>query len=247
MSKTYTAGDIHGSYKALVQVLERSNFDKENDTLITLGDIVDSYDNVGEIKETVEELLTIKNRVDVRGNHDNWFVEFIRYKVAHDIWTSQGGDMTLKSYNAYEEEIPKTHQDFFLNQSYWYIDDSNRLFVHGGYNWKKPFKETSLEDLMWDRYAFNAACQWENHSLIHPTEPKSYFKEFKEVFVGHTCTQSVGWRMKKDSLPLHVSNLWNMDTGAGHDNGKLTIMDVDSKEYFQSDLIKELYDKKSKK
>ena len=33
-------GDIHGGYKALMQVLERANFD-QNDMLITLGDLCD--------------------------------------------------------------------------------------------------------------------------------------------------------------------------------------------------------------
>jgi serine/threonine protein phosphatase 1 len=34
--------------------------------------------------------------------------------------------------------------------------------------------------------------------------------------------------------------VWNIDTGAGW-SGKLTIMNVDTKEYWQSDLISELY------
>lgn len=35
-------------------------------------------------------------------------------------------------------------------------------------------------------------------------------------------------------------NVWNIDTGAGW-SGKLTIMDIDTKEYWQSDFVKELY------
>lgn len=239
----FILGDVHSAYKALKQCLERSNFNKKEDTLITLGDIIDSYENVVEAKETVEELLTIKNRIDIRGNHCFWFLEFIDYKVAHPAWLQQGGDMTIKSYNAYKEEIPQEHKQFFNNQHYQYIDDKNRLFIHGGYNWKKPFSETSNQDKMWDRKAFNAACQWELHALLHPTEPKTYFKEFREVFIGHTQTMSVDWRMKKDTKPLHVSNMWNLDTGSGS-NGKLTIMNVDTKEYWQSDLILDLYPKK---
>ena len=83
--KKFVIGDIHGSRKALVQCLERSGFDKENDLLITLGDVVDGW---AESYEVVEELLTIKNRVDIAGNHDKWFLEFIEYKVAHDMWVT---------------------------------------------------------------------------------------------------------------------------------------------------------------
>jgi Calcineurin-like phosphoesterase. len=67
--KTFVVGDIHGAHKALVQVLERSGFDKENDLLITLGDIADGW---SEVYEVVEELLTIKHRIDIIGNHDEW-------------------------------------------------------------------------------------------------------------------------------------------------------------------------------
>ena len=39
---------------------------------------------------------------------------------------------------------------------------------------------------------------------------------------------------------MHAANIWNLDTGAGWD-GKLTMMDVNTGEYWQSDRITELY------
>jgi serine/threonine protein phosphatase 1 len=45
---------------------------------------------------------------------------------------------------------------------------------------------------------------------------------------------------------MKAANIWNLDTGAGY-NGKLTIMDIKTKEYWQSDLVTELYkDKKGR-
>jgi serine/threonine protein phosphatase 1 len=239
--KKFIIGDIHGAYKALLQCLERSRFNKEEDLLITIGDIVDGW---YESFEVVKELLTIPNRIDIRGNHDNWFNEWNKYYNPNKLWFDQGGKATIKSYNINLEDpndpILDEHIKFFENQHYYYIDDRNRLFVHGGYNWHIPFKNNSMDELMWNRTAFHAACQWELYAMLHPTEPKSYFKEFNEVFIGHTTTYSVGWRMKREDKPLHVSNLWNLDTGAGW-YGRLTIMDIDSKEYWQSDPVQELY------
>lgn len=40
--------------------------------------------------------------------------------------------------------------------------------------------------------------------------------------------------------PTNACNIWNLDTGGGFE-GKITIMNVDTKEYFQSDLCKDLY------
>lgn len=39
---------------------------------------------------------------------------------------------------------------------------------------------------------------------------------------------------------MQGTNVWNIDTGAGF-KGKLTIMDADTKEFWQSDPVPELY------
>jgi len=41
-------GDVHGGDKALVQVLERSNFDPSSDRIIFLGDVADCWPEVSE-------------------------------------------------------------------------------------------------------------------------------------------------------------------------------------------------------
>ena len=46
------------------------------------------------------------------------------------------------------------------------------------------------------------------------------------------------------TVPMNRCNVWNLDTGAGY-RGKLTIMDIDSKEYWQSDMAILLYPNES--
>ena len=41
--RTFVIGDIHGGYLSLKQCLERSSFNYEEDTLISLGDICDGW------------------------------------------------------------------------------------------------------------------------------------------------------------------------------------------------------------
>ncbi len=93
--KTYAIGDCHGAYKALKQVLERGNFDYDNDQLIVLGDVADGWP---ETPEVIEELLKIKNMVPVMGNHDNWALDFLEYGAQPYDWTLQGGQATLDAY-----------------------------------------------------------------------------------------------------------------------------------------------------
>jgi serine/threonine protein phosphatase 1 len=51
---------------------------------------------------------------------------------------------------------------------------------------------------------------------------------FNEIFVGHTPTQFI-----KESSPKKFSNLWMLDTGV-YLSRKLSIMDIETKEYWQS-------------
>ena len=77
-----------------------------------------------------------------------------------------------------------------------------------------------------------------------------------EVYIGHTATNS--WKCKSHypeadnvlqetlngpiTIPMHRCNIFNMDTGAGF-RGKLSIMDINTKEFWQSDFTNELYKK----
>jgi len=258
--RTLCIGDIHGNYLALKQVLERCKFDNEKDTLISLGDVVDGHSQSFEV---VEELLKIKNLIPIKGNHDDWFLQWINTGINPTNW-GQGQKATGLSYlkkhdseapwfsiaqtpgggQHYRETIrpihlPVTHKDFFRNQKKYYLDDKNRLFVHGGFDRFVPIDEQG-DILWWDRALWEYALTWQkiNNSaevVAGYTPTLAMVGNFTEVYIGHTSTQFEGV-----NVPMHAANIWNLDTGAGW-FGKLTIMDVDTKEFWQSDTGKELY------
>lgn len=237
---TYTVSDVHGAYKAFKQVLEKSSFNKEEDTLIFIGDAADGW---SEVPELIEELLSIKNLINIKGNHDDWCYQWLKYGVKNPLWLQQGGEATYEAYTFHHPDLMLKHEkEFFAKQIYYYIDDKNRLFVHGGFNWKAPFKETEKSDLIWDRKMYQAALFWQ---FQHDERDQELIriKEFDEVFIGHSTTL---WSPGKfnnylpTDKPLHVSNVWNIDNGCGY-GGRCTLMNVDTKEYWQSDPVKELY------
>jgi serine/threonine protein phosphatase 1 len=39
---------------------------------------------------------------------------------------------------------------------------------------------------------------------------------------------------------MNKCNVWDMDTGAAF-SGRITVMDIDTKRYWQSDLVEDLY------
>jgi serine/threonine protein phosphatase 1 len=60
-------------------------------------------------------------------------------------------------------------------------------------------------------------------------------KLYKEIYIGHTPVTKI-----EEATPVNKACVWNVDTGATF-KGKLSIMDVDTKEFWQSDALPDLY------
>lgn len=230
--KRFAIGDIHGGYRAMLQVFDRSGIDYSEALLICLGDVADGR---SQVVECFEELFKFKNLVYVLGNHDSWLLNFLKTGASPYIWTSQGGKASIASYLSIEqpkrEKLMRKHLTFLKAALPYYVID-NKCFVHGGFNHRRPIAEQDVYDLTWDRDLFGNATYWE----VRQKEQNLKIKEFDEVFIGHTTTS----RFKPDLTPVHASNLWNLDQGAGWE-GKLTLMNIDTKEFFQSDIVSSLY------
>lgn len=227
--RTLAIGDIHGNYKALMQCFERSKFDDNKDRLIVLGDV---YDSFPDSSKCVEELMKIEDLIWIKGNHDEWvrmwFEDEWEESPLNEIgWLSQGGYNTKESYHSeqgeFDQEMFNRHKEFIKNMVLYHIDIENRLYVHAGINWSMPIeKQKDQEIYYWDRLTYTL------HSLVHQDKGTTF--PYKEVFIGHTDTT----RDDPTGNPVKRANLWNLDQGAGW-RGKMTIMDVDTHEYWQSD------------
>lgn len=227
--KTFVIGDIHGNYRAFTQCIERSGFDKNKDRLISIGDIVDRYP---ESARCVEYCRNLENFVWVEGNHDNFYKRWLKsdFEWQEPVWILQGGDTTIESYyneekGEYDEDLLEKHREFINKIVPYYIDEKNNLFVHGGIDWEHPVDNQPDPDIYyWDRDTY---MYWAKNHEKNGTE-----FPYKNVFIGHTPTDKL--------TPVRRANLWNLDQGAGH-SGCLTIMDVDTFEYWQSDTFSEGY------
>jgi len=221
--RTFVLGDPHGGYYALLQVLKRAKFNKENDRLICLGDVADGWSMV---PECFEELLKIKNLVYVRGNHDQWLKDFLKEGKQPDVWTLQGGQASKNAYLFDHPDLMKKHLAFLKTTKFYFIDEKNRCYVHGGIKPGIHPKDTDKMYLSWDRKL------WENR--YDSNLMWRLGKQFKNIYVGHTSIYRFSHR------PLKYDPVWFMDTGGGWE-GKLSLMNVDTEELFQSDLVLDLY------
>ncbi len=105
-SRTLLVTDIHGAYKALLQVLERAKFDPANDMLISLGDVCDCWP---EVTKCVEFLSSLEHHKYVMGNHDDWCYKWLGDFLGEracgwmlDTGASYSGKLTVFDHGTHE-------------------------------------------------------------------------------------------------------------------------------------------------
>ena len=234
-NKTFVIGDIHGALKALIQVLERAEV-KESDTLIFLGDYVDGWSQSPEVISYLIQLKSTHNCVFLRGNHDELCFRWLKYGESNDTWLFHGGQASVDAYSRIPLNIINIHLHFFQNLDNYYIDNDNRLYVHAGFTNHNGVKQEYFEKMLyWDRSLWEMVLAMDKDLKKGDKFYPRRLTHYKEIFIGHTALSRI-----EKSTPFNAMNVWNVDTGAAHKN-PLTIMDVETKEFWQSDPVYKLY------
>ncbi len=228
LQKTYVLGDLHNNYKGLMQLFEKVNFNPKNDALYFIGDIFegtakDSY-------ECLKELSKINHFYPCMGNHDLWVKQWIITGKINKSWLKSGGSITIENLTKHEDYLILL-SDYFKKVKYWY--NYNQYFLcHAGFDTRKSV--TSQKEI---NFTINRSL-WQKALVADSQNKKLKYNfnnvnfTFEKVIIGHTPTIS--------HKPEILSNVINIDTGSGN-VGRLTLMDLNNQEYYQSDLLKKLY------
>ncbi len=233
--RTFAIGDIHGGLKALIQLLNKLEL-KDGDSLIFMGDYVDGWSESAQVIQFLIELSQKFNCIFIKGNHDIWCEAWLRNGAVDPVWYMHGGKETIESYDPFSKNQKQEHLVFFENMNPYYIDNSNRLFLHAGFTSmhgveKEVFQAVFYFDRTLWEMALTMDKRIETNSAIYPNRLKHY----SEIYIGHTPTLNYGVE-----VPMHAINVWNIDTGAAF-TGRLSAIDINSKTVFQSDALPSLY------
>jgi len=238
----YVIPDIHGGYRALKQCLELVSFDYENDELFTLGDYFDGWE---ESILVIEELLKIKKRISLLGNHDSWVQDYLLGRLSTkaslyqtsemDLWLYNRGESTKKEIDANPNK-KEMLINFLKDCKFYHTDEQQNLYVHAGFDIRTPIESQPPRELIWGRKLSRYIIELykQNKSLKNGYSVKRLkaLDKYNQIYLGHTyCGET----------PICVANVNLLDSGCGYGDGKLTIMNVITKEYKQSDLLKDLY------
>ncbi len=238
MNRKLVIGDIHGGYKGLLEILEKASITKA-DKLIFLGDYVDGWSQSPEVIDLLIELSKKQDCIFIRGNHDQLFLDWLETNDKHideGMWYKHGGKATVDAYKNISLSKKNKHIDFLKNLLNYHIDSDNNLFIHAGFtNTNGVMHEYFSKTFYWDRTLWETALclnpKLETEHIFYPQRLLNY----KEIFIGHTPITRIN-----ETKPQNFANVWNVDTGAAF-MGPLTIMDIKTKEIWQSQTLNKLY------
>lgn len=213
---TYAIGDVHGHYdrfrRAIDWVIQDAN--TNNFTCVFLGDYIDRGPASRACLSLVMELTTDPKWVALMGNHELMMLNGLYYRMQNyeETWLNNGGISTLKDY--YLDPLdPESGLDrvaldnalgFIHGLPIWY-EDEHRLFVHAGLPkingvliTPENYEQLGVKDetFLWQRS--NRDCDEYHKLVVH----------------GHTVSFL---------NPAVIMNRVNIDTGCGHEGGKLTV------------------------
>lgn len=234
-SRTLVIGDIHGALKALKQVLNRARVTPQ-DQLIFLGDYVDGWSDSAAVIDYLIQLKAEYNCVFLRGNHDALVNNWLKTGEANDKWIEHGGQSTQDAYRNVNKQTCALHIQFMDALENFIVDHQNRLFLHAGFaNLHGPAFEWYAHTVYWDRTLWEMVSCMDKEMLPSHLLYPDRLKLFKEIYIGHTPTTRIG-----KNQPVNFQNVWNIDTGAAF-KGPLSMLDIDTKEVWQSDPVHLLY------
>jgi len=258
-------GDPHGNYLALNRLLGELNYAPGADRLIFVGDYIDHYrwNSERDAKKTVEKIIQLQKEspstvFPIRGNHDDWFDEWIRSGGTPPlIWYSQGGKETIQSYYpAFQSQdyvdkevlalvldaIPQDHRGFFHDLPLYYYDEI-MLVVHGGLPvlWMaKKFLEKlrdkeSMGDLI-SMFRNNLLWdrEWQKGTSRHRKILSENLGPNHLLIVGHTQGRDVYGEFV--SGPFRNGNIINMDSFGLH----CFVLDTETGEQYLTGVDDEL-------
>ena len=182
----FIIGDIHGQFSKLKKIISSAVKDlTSDDTFIFLGDYIDRGPESFEVIEFLIKLSSGYKTVFLRGNHEDMFIRFAARGDNNDVYLSNGGGYTIRSYikNLNNFIIPESHKAFFNSLKLYYEQD-DFIAVHAGLRpGVNSVQEQKKYDLIWIREDFYKHPGRWGKTVIFGHTPTPYIHNSDEVYI----------------------------------------------------------------
>lgn len=183
MSKKFAIGDIHGRFDLLQEAIRQIELTSHTGgTVVFVGDYVDRG---LQSREVIEFLMAGPSDparwewICLQGNHEDMLLTCVKdeYRAAQ-WWIPNGGDATLFSYGAQENElledamrrIPQEHLAWMKALPLMAKDD-HRVFVHAMLDETVQLEDQTAQTMQWSRYPKNYEGGYGDLHVVHGHTP----------------------------------------------------------------------------
>jgi len=234
--------DVHGEYEKMLAALESVNFNKETDTIVSLGD---PFDRGFNSKEVLKYLMDCPHRILVWGNHDRRLADLLKGRDYFAYYDQANGVVeTLRSFTGYKNigaDIYGMIDDInngtarigsyiygYFKECVYAVEFEDLIATHAWlpywkgngneYRLLENWRDIKADDLWYD-------CSWGRSDLLN----KCQAYPDKKLIIGHWHA----WRLAEDNFEKRTHPRANNPEKIGiidcetfeHPNGKLIAID----------------------
>jgi serine/threonine protein phosphatase 1 len=190
--RVYAVGDIHGRADLLARLLSQIDAHLAQNPVprpieVFLGDYIDRGPDSRRVIDLLIKRHEARETIYLKGNHETYFIEFLKDPKVLDIWRQYGGFETLLSYGmsphlrskpAEQKELARSFARIlpddhfrFLSQLITNFTCGDFLFVHAGVQPGIPLDRQREEDLLWIREDFLESDDDFGKYIVHGHTP----------------------------------------------------------------------------
>lgn len=217
-------GDIHGHFEILEKLLKKINFSTTVDRLFSTGDLVDR----GPYSEHVEDWLRQPWFRSVRGNHEQMVIDYMAGKGDETRHIRNGGEWFYHLPEKRKKQIAEALQAMPLAIEVALRNGKNIGIIHA----ESPYWEDRIE---WRTAItlFSAQQPDVQHTALQQSiysrnkitkQDTTKIIGIEVLYVGHSTVNEI----------LNLGNVTYIDTGCSFSDGKLSAIDLLSKEAYFS-------------
>lgn len=214
--RDFVVGDLHGMFHTLEIMLETLDFDRENDRLFSVGDLIDR----GPQSERVTHYLQQPWFHAIQGNHEQLLLQSVESNSILKAWTGRAGGkwwlrLTDTERKKVEDMIKALPMAFEVSTATGQIG-----IVHAdipiGLSWQRFVKGLQTDTELQQH------AQWSRirHRYVTASETVPRVNGIDLLVVGHSIVDK----------PLFAANLCYLDTGAAYTgygiDSRLTMLQI---------------------